>query len=111
MLRQKQQMLEAARQAQAEAKARTVKPAVAPPAVNAQPTAEKKPVTPVAKPAPQPVRTTPPPPPPLIVSPRGGVNVMPPAMIMPSRVNDSLEQRYRDAIRAQQQWLRRLQGR
>ena len=35
---------------------------------------------------------------------------MPPAMIMPSRVNSSLEQRY-DAIRAQQEWLRRLQGR
>jgi hypothetical protein len=34
---------------------------------------------------------------------------MTPAMIMPSRVNSSLEQRYRDAIRAQQEWLRRLQ--
>ena len=31
--------------------------------------------------------------------------------IMPSRVNSSLEQRYRDAIHSQQEWLRRLQGR
>lgn len=30
--------------------------------------------------------------------------------IMPSRVNSSLEQRYRDAIYSQQEWLRRLQG-
>ena len=111
MLRKREQMLEAARQAQAEAKARKVKPAQAPPAVNAKPVPEVKPVVPVAKPAPQPVRTTAPPPPPLIVTPRGGASVMPPAMIMPSRVNSSLEQRYRDAIRAQQEWLRRLQGR
>ena len=32
-------------------------------------------------------------------------------MIMPQRVNNSLKQRYRDAIKAQQGWLRRLQGR
>ena len=111
MLRNREEMLEAARQAQAEAKARKVKPAQAPPAVNAKPVPEVKPVVPVAKPAPQPVRTTAPPPPPLIVTPRGGASVMPPAMIMPSRVNSSLEQRYRDAIRSQQEWLRRLQGR
>ena len=111
MLRQKEQMLEAARRAQAEAKARKVKPSVAPPAVNAKPVPEVRTATPVARPAPQPVRTTAPPPPPLIAAPRGGPSVMPPAMIMPSRVNESLEQRYRDAIRAQQEWLRRLQGR
>ena len=111
MLRQKEQMLEAARRAQAEAKARKVKPSVAPPAVNAKPVPEVRTTTPVARPAPQPVRTMAPPPPPLIAAPRGGPSVMPPAMIMPSRVNESLEQRYRDAIRAQQEWLRRLQGR
>jgi hypothetical protein len=32
-------------------------------------------------------------------------------MIMPQRVNSTLEQRYREAIKAQQEWLRRLQGR
>ena len=118
MLRRREQMLEAARKAQAEAKSRKVKPDVAPPAVNAQPVPEQKPAVPVAKPvlepvvrpAQQPVRTTPPPPP-LIVAPGGGSNSMPPAMIMPSRVNSSLEQRYRDAIRAQQEWLQRLKSR
>ena len=101
----------AARKAQAEAKARKVKPEVAPPAVNAQPAPEVMPVMPIAQPTPQPVRTTATPPPPLLVAPRGGTSVMTPAMIMPTRVNSSLEQRYRDAIRAQQDWLRRLQGR
>ena len=118
MLRRREQMLEAARKAQAEAKSRKVKPDVAPPAVNAQPVPKQKPAVPVAKPvlepvvrpAQQPVRTTPPPPP-LIVAPGGGTNSMPPAMIMPSRVNSSLEQRYRDAIRAQQEWLQRLKSR
>ena len=111
MLRERQQMLKAARKAQAEAKARKVKPEVAPPAVNAQPAPEVIPATPIAQPTPQPVRTTATPPPPLLVAPRGGTSVMTPAMIMPTRVNSSLEQRYRDAIRAQQDWLRRLQGR
>jgi len=111
MLRQRQQMLESARQAQAEAKSRKVKPDVAPPALNAQPVSAAKPAAPVTKASPEPVRTAAPPPPPLIVAPRGGTNAMPPAMIMPSRVNSSLEQRYREAIRAQQEWLRRLQGR
>ena len=111
MLRERQQMLKAARKAQAEAKAREVKPEVAPPAVNAHPAPEVMPAPPVAQPTPQPVRTTATPPPPLLVAPRGGTSVMTPAMIMPTRVNSSLEQRYRDAIRAQQDWLRRLQGR
>ena len=65
---------------------------------------------PVAKPTRQPP-TAPVPPPPVLVAPRGGLNPMPPAMIMPNRLNQSLEQRYRDAIRAQQEWLKRLQGR
>ena len=111
MLRERQQMLKSARKAQAEAKARKVRPAVAPPAVNAQPAPQLKPAIPIAQPTTQPVRTTAPPQPPLLVAPRGGTNVMPPAMIMPSSVNSRLEQRYRDAIRAQQEWLRRLQGR
>ena len=46
-----------------------------------------------------------------MASPRRGVNTMPPAMIMPNRLTPSLEQSYRDAIRAQQDWLRRMQGR
>ncbi len=111
MLRQRQQMLESARRAQAEAKSRKVKPDVAPPALNAQPIPDVRPAVPVTKPTLKPVTTAAPPPPPLIVAPRGGTNTMPPAMIMPSRVNTTLEQRYRDAIRAQQEWLRRLQGR
>ncbi|QNI58495.1 hypothetical protein SynBIOSU31_01623 [Synechococcus sp. BIOS-U3-1] len=111
MLRERQQMLEAARKAQAEAKTRQVKPEVAPPAVHAQPVPGVRPAALVAKPVQKPARTTATPPPPVLVSPRGGTNAMPPAMIMPSRVNSSLEQRYRDAIRAQQEWLRRLQGR
>ena len=114
MLRQREEMLEAARKAQAAAKARKVRPATPPPAVTAKP----KPTTtnPAPKPAtkqntPKPNTFTPPPPPPVIVTPRGGLNPMSPAMIMPQRVNSSLEQRYREAIKAQQEWLRRLQGR
>lgn len=44
-------------------------------------------------------------------SPGRGTHAMPPAMLLPQRVNATLEQTYRDAIRAQQEWLRRLQGR
>ena len=112
MLRQREQMLEAARKAQAEAKSRSVTPEVAPPAVNRQ--AQPAPAAPAARTTPQPARAPvqqQSPPPPVLVAPRGGVNPMPPAMIMPHRLNSTLEQRYRDAIRAQQEWLRRLQGR
>ena len=108
MLRQREQMLEAARQAESEAKTRTVTPQQAPPQVNLRVEPKTTPA-PQVQPATQPVQPTSPPP--MIVSPRGGgSSMMPPAMIMPQRVNSSLEQRYRDAIRAQQDWLRRLQG-
>ena len=32
-------------------------------------------------------------------------------MIMPGRISATLVQRYREAIRAQQEWLQRMQGR
>ena len=112
-LKQREQMLQAERQAQAADKARQVRPASPPPAVTAKPKPAPK-TTP--KPAtteatPKPSIIPPPPPPPVIATPRGGTNPMPPAMIMPQRVNSTLERRYRDAIKAQQEWLRRLQGR
>ena len=108
VLRQREQMLEAARKAESEAKTRTVTPQQAPPAVNLRVEPTTTPA-PQVEPATQPVQPTAPPP--MIVSPRGGgSSLMPPAMIMPQRVNNSLEQRYREAIRAQQEWLRRLQG-
>jgi hypothetical protein len=131
MLRKREEMLQAARRAQLEAKKRQVTPAQAPPNLNTAPkpatakpaTSKAKPTTkpaqqPTLKPAAQPVvkptrqpPTAPVPPLPVLVAPRGGLNPMPPAMIMPNRLNQSLEQRYRDAIRAQQEWLKRLQGR
>ncbi|MBL6797420.1 MAG: DUF3370 domain-containing protein [Synechococcus sp. BS307-5m-G39] len=116
MLRQREEMLEAARKAQAAAKARKVRPATPPPAVTAKPKPTTTTTNPAPKPAtkqnaPKPNTFMPPPPPPVIVAPRGGLNPMPPAMIMPQRVNSTLEQRYREAIKAQQEWLRRLQGR
>ena len=110
MLRQREQMLKAARQAQSEAITRTVTPQQAPPVVNQREDVEPAiTVTPQVKPVTQPAQPTSPPP--MIATPaRGGTSLMPPAMIMPQKVNNTLEQRYRDAIRAQQDWLRRLQG-
>lgn len=115
MLRQRQETQEAARKAQAAAKARKIRPATPPPAITAKskptPTAKPEPKTATKKNTQKPNTFTPPPPPPVIIAPRGGLNPMPPAMIMPQRVNSTLEQRYREAIKAQQEWLRRLQGR
>ena len=48
---------------------------------------------------------------PTFARPRPGASTMPPAVIMPNRLTPSLEQRYRDAIRVQQEWFRRMQGR
>lgn len=127
ILRRREETLEAARQAEA-ARRRSVSPTQAPPALNAPTGQDAKTAktkeqdkagpktnnpTPASKPA-RPRQTYPSaplPPPPVLVAPRSGLNPMPPAMILPQRVNQSLEQRYRDAIRAQQEWLRRLQGR
>jgi hypothetical protein len=120
LLRRREELLEAARKAEAAAKKRKVVPPTPPPAINAQPDLlqandnepkliirspqpESRPRT-YPKPAPRIQPTT-------IAAPSTGANQLPPAMIMPQRVNDSLEQRYRDAIKAQQDWLRRLQGR
>ena len=81
MLRQREQMLEAARKAESEAKTRTVTPQQAPPAVNLRVEPTTTPA-PQVEPATQPVQPTSPPP--MIVSPRGGgSSLMPPAMIMP----------------------------
>jgi len=120
VLRRREELLEAARKAEAAAKKRKVVPPTPPPAINAQPNPPKakdnKP-NPIIR-SPRPVatpRTTPKPAPRIqpstIAAPSSGANQLPAAMIMPQRVNDSLEQRYRDAIKAQQDWLRRLQGR
>ncbi len=120
MLRRRAVMLEAAREAEAAAKKRKVIPLTPPPAVNGQPKPrqanETKPKPNLKSPRPQATpRSSPKPasriPPPKIAAPSNGANQLPSAMIMPQRVNDSLEQRYRDAIKAQQDWLRRLQGR
>ena len=120
VLRRREELLEAARKTEAAAKKRKVVPPTPPPAINAQPNPPKandnKP-NPIIR-SPRPVatpRTTPKPAPRIqpstIAAPSSGANQLPAAMIMPQRVNDSLEQRYRDAIKAQQDWLRRLQGR
>ena len=120
MLRRREEMLDAARKAEAAAKKRKVVPPTPPPAINAKPkpvqTNENKPKPILQSPRPQATpRSYPKPalriPPPILAAPSGGANQLPSAMIMPQRVNDSLEQRYRDAIKAQQDWLRRLQGR
>ena len=120
MLRRREEMLEAARKAEAAAKKRKVVPPTPPPAVNAQPkprqAIDNKPTPILQSPQPQATpRNDPKPaprnPPPTLAAPSSGANQLPSAMIMPQRVNDSLEQRYRDAINAQQDWLRRLQGR
>ena len=120
MLRRREEMLEAARKAEAAAKKRKVVPPTPPPAINAKPkpvqTNENKPKPILQSPRPQATPRSYPKPapriaPPTLATPSGGANQLPSAMIMPQRVNDSLEQRYRDAINAQQDWLRRLQGR
>ena len=115
MLRQREETQEAARKAQAAAKERKIRPATPPPTITAKPkptpTTTPEPKTASKQNTQKPNTFTPPPPPPLIIAPRGGLNPMPPAMIMPQRVNSTLEQRYREAIKAQQEWLRRLQGR
>ena len=119
MLRRREEMLKAARKAEAAAKKRKVVPTTPPPAINAQPNPRQakdnkaKPI--IRSPQPQATpQTYPKPapriPPPSLAAPSSGTNQLPSAMIMPQRVNDSLEQRYRDAIKAQQDWLRRLQG-
>ena len=115
MLRQREETQEAVRKAQAAAKERKIRPATPPPTITAKPkptpTTTPEPKTASKQNTQKPNTFTPPPPPPFIIAPRGGLNPMPPAMIMPQRVNSTLEQRYREAIKAQQEWLRRLQGR
>ena len=120
MLRHREELLEAARKAEAAAKKRNVVPLTPPPAIYAQPNPlqandnEPKPIIRSLGPKATP-RTDPKPAPsiqsPTIAAPSIRANQFPSAMIMPQRVNESLEQRYSDAIKAQQDWLRRLQGR
>ena len=113
MLQRRQEMQAAAERALAASKQRKVTPTTPPPSPIApaakQPTVIKpttnrspaQPQQPVAQPT---VR-------PMLATPRRGASAMPPAMIIPGRINATLEQRYREAIRAQQEWLQRMQGR
>ena len=48
---------------------------------------------------------------PVSAAPRSVLEPLSPVKITPRRIDQTLEQRYRDAIRPQQEWLRRLQGR
>jgi hypothetical protein len=120
LLRRREELLEAARKAEAAAKKRKVVPPTPPPAINAQPDPRQandnkaEPIIRSLRPKSTPrtyPKLAPRIKPTTIAAPSNGANQLPPAMIMPQRVNDSLEQRYRDAIKAQQDWLRRLQGR
>ena len=112
MLRQRQEQQDAAERALTAAKQRSVAPNTAPPVPTQRPTDQpvvtQKPATPPPVRPQQPIRPVIQP---LLAMPRRGSSSMPPAMIMPSRLHPSLEQHYRDAIRAQQEWLQRMQGR
>ena len=113
MLQRRQEMQAAAERALAASKQRKVTPTTPPPSpmtpAAKQPTVIKpttnrspaQPQQPIAQPT---VR-------PMLATPRRGASAMLPAMIMPGRINATLEQRYREAIRAQQEWLQRMQGR
>ena len=104
MLQRRQEMQAAAERALASSKQRKVTPTTPPPSPIApaakQPTVIKpttnrspaQPQQPVAQPTVRPMQAT----------PRRGASAMSPAMIMPGRINATLEQRYREAIRAQQ---------
>ena len=115
LLRQREAIQEAASKPQPVPKKPKVETLIQPPVITAKPEPATKPQavkSPAKTNAPKPYTfKNPTPPPPVLIAPRGGLNPMPPAMIMPQRVNSSLEQRYREAIKAQQEWLRRLQGR
>lgn len=50
------------------------------------------------------------PPQPKLIRHPTGLTPLAPAVIMPQRINSSLEKRYRDAIKSQQEWLKRLQA-
>ena len=113
MMQRRQELQEAAERQLTAAKERQITPNTAPPA----PLAKTRPT-----PTPQPTQRQNPQvrsggwqpslqQVPTIARPRRGASTMPPAMIMPNRLTPSLEQRYRDAIRVQQEWLRRMQGR
>ena len=115
LLRQREAKLGSSRKTQPAATTPKVRPTTSPRVVTAKPESETKSqelksATNQITPKPEPFKS-PAPPPPVLIAPRGGLNPMPPAMIMPQRVNSSLEQRYREAIKAQQEWLRRLQNR
>ncbi len=114
MMRRRQEMQEAAQRALATSKERKVTPSVAPPSPTVKPVVPEQ-VHHKPRPATRATSTTVPiqpnSPAPSYVSPRRGSSAMPPAMILPQQLSPSLEQRYRDAIHAQQQWLERMQGR
>ena len=113
MLQRQQEMQAAAERALAAAKQRKVTPTTPPPApatAAAKQPSEIQP-SPIRTPAQAKKPVAPPTIQPLLATPRRGTSSMPPAMIMPGRINATLEQRYRDAIRAQQEWLQRMQGR
>ena len=109
-IRRREEIQEAAQQALAAAKQRKVTPNTPPPSpLTAQQQTpqqtKERPTTTNRKPSPPTTSQ------PLLASPRRGTSMMPPAMIMPRSLSPSLEQRYKDAIRAQQEWLQRMQGR
>ncbi|HJN35095.1 MAG: DUF3370 family protein [Prochlorococcus sp.] len=125
VLKKRQQMIEQARLAELKRKKRNVNPAAPPPTIKTanKPATEAIDKAVIRTGASRPLgkRTNPllpahrrpiaPPPPPALVSPAGGITPMTPAVILPPRINSSLEQRYREAIKAQQEWLDRFKGR
>jgi hypothetical protein len=113
MMQRREQLQKAAEQEMATNQERQITPNASPPPplVKTQPTPtlqppqrEAPPVRPTGLQLSPQQRST-------IATPRRGSSSMPAAMIMPNRLTPSLEQRYRDAIRVQQEWLRRMQGR
>ena len=120
MLRRREDFVEAAKNSEAVAKRRKVVPSMPPPTSQAQPkfiqVTNNNPKQIIRTSLPQATPHTDPKPAPristqAITAPSSGANRLPAAMIMPQRVNESLEKRYSDAIRAQKEWVRRLQGR
>ena len=120
MLRRREDFVEAAKKSEAVEKTRKVVPSTPPPATQAQPkfiqVTNNNPKQIIRTSLPQATPQTDPKPAPristqAIAAPSSGANRLPAAMIMPQRVNESLEKRYSDAIKAQKEWVRRLQGR
>ena len=121
VLQQRRQMLEKARLAELKRKKRTVSPALPPPSIKTAKKTENRAVEKsvirtgttrksVKRSDPLSVhrQDVAPPPPPGIIAPTAGFTPMTPALILPPRINSSLHERYREAIKAQQEWLQRF---